>query len=76
VRIASLAVSSGFTRQRPSLEGKRSVQYNGRTAASPSGFERHAATLNVWPACPGTLTHRVGALPRTSSSEVGAAVHL
>jgi len=51
----------------------RSLQYEGRQSATPSGFDRHAATFVLSTiACPDSL--RVGALRKTSSAEVRAAV--
>jgi len=42
--------------------------------ATPSGFERHAATLQLSPTCSGH--YRNGALPRTTSSRVDPAAVL
>ena len=73
MRIASSAVTPGISRQRPSLDSMRFMHYECRFAASPSGFERNAATILLSPACPGF--DRDGALPWTSSLEGPAAVH-
>src|SRR5208283_5817561 len=53
VRIASSAVTPVTSRQRPSLDSLRFSQHESRNPASPSGFERHAATILLSPACPG-----------------------
>src|SRR5215472_9861832 len=73
LRIASSAVTPGASRQRPSLDSMGFQQYESRTLASLSGFERHAATSLLSPACPGA--DRDGALPWTSVLEGPAAVH-
>ena len=51
----------------------RFSQNESRNPASPSGFERNAATILLSLACPGY--HRDGALPWTSVNEGPAAVH-
>src|SRR5258707_5581548 len=73
VRIASSAVTPGDSRQRPSLDSMRFSQNESRNPASPSGFERNAATILLSPACPGP--DRDGALPWTSVNEGPAAGH-
>src|SRR5215469_4681876 len=73
VRIASSAVTPGTPRQRPSLDSMRFKQFESRPAASPSGFERNAATILLSPACPGN--RRDGALPWTCVHVGPAAVH-
>src|SRR5215469_1023449 len=73
LRIASSAVTPGASRQRPSLDSMGFQHYESRTLASLSGFERHAATSLLSPACPGA--DRDGALPWTSVLEGPAAVH-
>jgi hypothetical protein len=73
VRIATSAVTPGVFGQRKSLESKRSEKVEGRTAATPSRFERKAATKMAWSVCPDRV--RAVDLPRTSDREVRAAVH-
>src|SRR5271157_6592577 len=72
--IASSAVTLGRSRQRPSLVSRRTKKYESRSAALPSGYERHAASVKLSPACSGL--NRNGALPWTPEREVPAAVHL
>src|SRR5215468_566144 len=73
VRIASSAVPPGASRQRPSLDSMGFQQYESRTLACPSGYERHAATSLLSPACPGE--DRDCGLPWISFLEGPAAVH-
>ncbi len=73
MRTAPSAVPREIARQRTSLDSMRSKQHEGRSTATPSGFERNAATVLLSPACPGL--DRVGALPRHSPIKGPAAVH-